>query len=166
MVCKKSYCPGLGVVLTIVLALISPFSAWAGGAQPFMVKKPPVLEVCAVMSDSELSNLRGRYDAYYFGLDIIVNLTGSGSPVTLTPHPGIPPETIVSPTGISFKDTNVAYQAGIGQSSVFQSVQVLGDGKLVTGVVNLNIMVPESLLTTGLPGISLPKESLTGLGFK
>ena len=163
---KKSSLPGLGAALIVLLVAMAPLSAWADSVtQPLMVNKPPILAACAVVPDGELNNIRGRYDTYYFGMDIIINLTGSGVPFTLAPHANMPPGTIFSPTGISFKDANVTYQAGIGRQSIFQMVQVMGNGKMVTGVVNLDILIPRALRIGGLGGISLPKGSLIGLGF-
>ncbi len=165
---EKSSWPALGVALAVFLAVMLPLFSWgAEGPQPVMVEKPPILETCALVSDSELDTMRGCYDAYYFGMDIIVNLTG-GTPVTLVPHPGMPPETVITSTGISYQnslDPSVVYRGGIGPSSIYQTVQVMGDGKIVTGVVNLNILVPQSLFTTGVQGLNLPNGSQTGLNF-
>lgn len=161
---KKSSLPSLGAALIVLLVAMAPLSAWADSVtQPLMVNKPAILAACPLVSDGELNNIRGRYDTYYFGMDIIINLTGSGAPFTLSPHPNMPAGTVLSPTGISFKDAYVAYQGGIGRQSIFQMVQVTGNGKMVTGVVNLDILVPKSLLTGGLGGISLPKGSRIGL---
>jgi hypothetical protein len=161
---KKSSWPGLGARLIVLLVAMTPLSAWAGSAtQPLMVNTPPILAACAVVSDGELINIRGRYDAYYFGMDIIINLTGSGALFSTAPHANMPPGTIFTPSGISFKDPYVTYQAGIGGQSIFQTVQVMGNGKMVTGVVNLDILVPRSLLTGSLGGVSLPKLSQIGV---
>jgi len=141
---------------------MAPLSAWAA-TQPLMVNYPPILAACAVVSDAELINIRGRYDTYYFGMDIIINLTGSGALFSTVPHANMPAGTIFTPSGISFKDPYVTYQAGIGWQSIFQTVQVMGNGKMVTGVVNLDILVPRSLLTGSLSGISLPKISQIGI---
>jgi hypothetical protein len=54
------------------------------------------------------------------------------------------------------------YMAGVGRHSLYQAVQVTGDNKIVTGVVNLEIMVPKAMLTRQ-PHLSLPKGSLIGL---
>jgi hypothetical protein len=153
----------IGVVLTLWLVVILSFAAWAGSArQPLTVKKPPVLETCPEIFDPELETLCGRYDTYYFGLDVIINLTGSGPFFTLTPHPHMPPGTIVTPTGIRYQDAEVTFMAGVRRHSLYQAVQVTGDRKIVTGVVNLDIMVPRDLVTRQ-PLLSLPKASLIGL---
>ena len=154
----------LATVLVIFLTLMFPLSSKASPfTQPAMVESPAVLATCSVVPDQELSDIRGRYDTYYFGLDIIINLTGSGVAFNMRPHGNMPPETIVTQRGISFKDANVVYQAGIGRQNIFQTVRVMGDNKIVTGVVNLDILIPKSFLRGGLSGITLPKGSRMGL---
>ncbi len=49
--------------------------------------------------------------------------------------------------------------------NLYQTVQVAGDGKSVKGVMNLDIMVPQSMLTGSSSGINLPKSNLAGLHF-
>jgi hypothetical protein len=76
---KKSSWPGLGARLIVLLVAMAPLSAWAGSAtQPLMVNYPPILAACAVVPDGELINIRGRYDTYYFWMDIIINLPALG----------------------------------------------------------------------------------------
>ena len=74
----------------------------------------------------------------------------------------MPPETILTPTGIRYHDGEVTYLAGISRHSLYQAVQVTGDGKIITGVVNLDILVPTAMLTRQSQ-MSLPKASLIGL---
>jgi hypothetical protein len=155
---------GLVAALIVLLAVLMPLSALAGSAaQSQMVKKQPVLADCAQIPDSELEHIRGRYDTYYFGLDVIVNLTGTSPLVSMTPNPNNTPGTVNTATGISYTDSNVTYRAGIAPQYLYQTVQVAGDGKIVKGVMNLDIMVPQSMLTGSRSGISLPKPSLAGL---
>jgi hypothetical protein len=148
------------IFLMLVFPLLSQASPLNRTA---MVEKPAVLAACSKVSDQEMSNIRGCYDKYYFGLDIIINLTGSGALFATRPHGNMPPETVVTQRGISFKDPNVIYQAGIGRHNIFQNVRVMGDNKIVTGVVNLDITIPKSFLRGGLGGIHLPKGSRIGL---
>lgn len=152
-----------GVVLAMWLTVMAPGTVGAGSSdQSLLVKKPPILNTCPEIFDPELDTLRGRYAAYYFGLDVRLDLTGTGPFFTMTPHPHLPPGTVVTSTGISYQDPEVKYLAGLGPHSLYQAVQVTGDNKIVTGVVNLDIMVPQGMLT-GSPRPSLPKGSLTGL---
>lgn len=153
--------------LIVLLTVLAPLSALAGPAtQPLIKEKLPVLADCAPIADRELGNIRGRYDTYYFGLDVIVNLTGTGPLFTMTPNPNNTPGTINTGTGISFSDPNVTYQAGIGSHNLYQMVQVTGDGKTVMGVMNLDIMVSKAMLNGSLSAINLPRHSLTGLQFR
>jgi hypothetical protein len=152
-----------GVALTLCLTVLLPSASWAGSAgQTLVVKKPAILETCPEIFDPELDTMRGRYDAYYFGLDVILNLTGLGPYFTLTPHPQMPPGTIATPTGVSYQDPEVTYLAGLGRHSLYQAVKVSGDRKIVTGVVNLDIIVPKNMMTRPAR-MSLPKASLSGL---
>ena len=156
----------LAVFQAIILIIMLPLSSPAGSfTPPARVESPAVLHNCSLVSDQELNNIRGRYDTYYFGLDIGINLTGKGVPVSVTPHTNLPAGTVIDPRGISFSDPNVTYKAGIGPQSIYQTVRVAGDNKVVTGVVNLDITVPKSLFTGGLQGIHIPKGTKIGLGF-
>jgi hypothetical protein len=151
------------IAVIVLLVIMLPLASWAGSAgQPLMVKKPPILDTFPEIFDPELATMRGRYDTFYFGLDIILNLTGSGPLFTLNPHPGMPVGTVVTSTGISYQDDDVTYLAGLDRRSIFQAVKVTGDNNIVTGVVNLDILIPQSMLTRRSP-LSLPKGSLTGL---
>ena len=164
---KKTYRLDLVAAFIVLLVMLAPLCALAGpAAQPLMVKKLPVLADCALIPDTELDHIRGRYNDYFFGLDIVVNLTSRGPLFTMTPNPNNTPGTINTGTGISFSDPNVSYRAGIGSQYIYQMVQVTGDGKIVRGVMNLDIMVPQSLLNGRSSAISLPKSGLADLHFK
>lgn len=161
----KTYRLGLVAVLIVLLAMLAPLSALAGPAAQPLIEKMPVLAHCAPIPDSELDHIRGRYSTYYFGLDVMVNLTGKGPLFTMTPNPNNTPGTVNTGTGISFSDPNVTYRSGIGLHNLYQTVQVTGDGKTVKGVMNLDVIVPKSLLNGRLSPISLPRPTLTGLKF-
>jgi hypothetical protein len=153
---------GVGLLLAMVAALVA-VPAWAGPAlQPRVVEQPAILQTLARIPDHELQELRGRYDSYYFGMDIIVNLMGASPTFAIVYHANMPDGVVTSPTGMSYNGEGVAYQAGIGQGSVFQTVQVTGDGKIVTGLVNIDITIPQSLLSQPFE-LNLPKGTLEGL---
>ena len=150
----------------ILLIVLAPLSALAGpAAQPLITKEQPVLAHCARITDGELEDIRGRYDRYYFGLDVIVNLTGQGVPFTMTPNPNNTPGTNNTGTGISFSDPYVNYQAGIRPQQLYQMVQVTGDGKIVRGVMNLDVKVPRALVNGRVSSFNLPRPSETGYKF-
>ena len=158
---------GLVAAVIVLLAALTPVAALAGPtAKSLIIEELPVLAHCAQVPDRELDDIRGRNGQYYFGLDVIINLTGTGAPFTMTPNPNNTPGTINTGTGISFSDSNVTYQAGIGAHNLYQMVQVMGDGKTVMGVMNLNIMVSKAMLNGSLSAINLPRHSLTGLQFR
>jgi hypothetical protein len=127
-----------------------------------MVKKPSILEGRTLISDKELDDMRGRYDSYYFGLDINVNLASGTPSVNLVPHSNNTPGTSPDPSGrgYNYKDGSVAWQGGIGEQSVYQTAQVSGNGKMVTGIVNLNITIPQSLLTIGSRDLNVLKAGV------
>ena len=161
---KREFFWGVWAVAVFLVAL-NPLALWAGPAgQPLTVKKPPILDTCPEILDPELDTKCGRYDTYYFGMDVIINCTGSGPLCTVRPHPNMPPETVVSSTGINFKDLQVSYRAGIEKNSIYQAVQVAGDNKIVTGLVNLDILIPKSMITRS-PDLGLGKGSLAGIKY-
>ena len=152
-----------GIALGLWLTIMLPWAAGAGSSgHPLIVPEPRLPNTCPEIFDPELDTLRGRYDSYYFGLDVWLDLTGSGPFFALTPHPNLPPGTVVTSTGISYQDPEVKYLAGLGPHSLYQAVQVTGDRKIVTGAVNLDLKLPQAMVT-GNPRPSLPKASLTGL---
>lgn len=151
------------VPLTVWLMIMLPLAAGAGSTDgPLMVQKPRILDTCPEMMDRALATKRGRYNAYYFGMDVRLDLTGSGPFFTLTPHPNLPPGTVATQTGLSYQDSEVKYLGGLGRHSLYQAVQVTGDNKIVTGLINLDLIIPQRMMT-GNPQPSLPKASLTGL---
>jgi hypothetical protein len=159
--CGKTFSCGAFVgIVTLVLTVMIPWAAWgAPGPQALRVEKAPAIAGCPVMSDSELNAICGRYNGYFFGLDINVNLCKGAVPVTLTPDSvhNTPGTTFDPAKGLNFNDGNVAYQSGFSKTNVYQTVQVNGTGIPVTGLVNLNITVPQSLQTIGRPsGLSIP----------
>ncbi len=161
---KTASCGAFVGIVTLALMVMLPWAAWGGsGPQALRVEKPSVVEGYPIMTDSELNSMCGRYDGYFFGLDLNVNLCG-GPLFSVTADPrstGLkngdfsPIKNQYNQTvGYKYGDTNnnnnpVNYQAGIGTSSVYQTVQVNGTGIPVTGLVNLNIEVPKSLTTFG-----------------
>jgi hypothetical protein len=161
---KTAYCGAFVGIVTLVLTVMLPWAAWGGpGPQALRVEKPSVLEGCPVMSDRELDSVRGRWDGYFFGLDINVNLAG-GTLFNVCADPKSTGYTkdgtgdlkfnktggLVS--GVKYNKGPVNYQAGIGNSSVYQTAMVHGTGVDLTGMVNLNITIPQSMQTLGRQG--------------
>jgi hypothetical protein len=162
---RKVFWRSRGVACIVFFLVLIPPASWAGPAgQSLVVKKPAILDTCPELIDPELDTKCGRYATYYFGMDVIIDCTGSGAFFTMRPHPNMPPETVVSPTGISFKDPQVSYLAGIGRNSIYQAVQVTGDNKIVTGLVNLDISIPRSMITRP-SDLGLGKGSLSGVKY-
>jgi len=158
---------GFVVASIVSLILLVPLSVVARPiAQPLITEEQPALAHCALIPDCELDHIRGRNGNYYFGLDVIVNLTGRGPLFNMIPNPNNTPGTVNTGTGISFSDPSVTYRAGIGSHQLYQMAQVTGDGNAVRGVLNLDVVVPRSLLNGRVSAASIPRTSLTGLTFR
>jgi hypothetical protein len=124
-----------------------------------LVKTPAILQTCAAMPNKQLRQYRGCYATYFFGMDIGINLTGTSAPgisvrsVAILPDASVTP--VASPGGnqVSFNNGQVAFSAGIGNTSlgsgIFQVVQVAGNNNLVISNMNININIanPGSLAT-------------------
>jgi hypothetical protein len=115
-----------------------------------LVETPAILQTCAAMPSGELQENRGCYASYFFGMDVGINVTGHSTPgISVRFHgmvdgSGVP---VRSPAGnqVSFNDGQVAFSAGIGNTSlgsgIFQVVQVAGNNCLVVSNMNININI-------------------------
>lgn len=151
----------LSGVLWLVITWACPPGA-AAREQHRMIRPPEVLQLCKVVPDEELRELRGRYDTYFFGLDIVGNLNvGSGA---FTGQVGfstnVAPNTVnFSGTQVSYNNGNISYQAGIGSTSlgsgIYSMVVVAGTQNVVISntTVNLNI---QGLTVPSFTALSTP----------
>jgi hypothetical protein len=115
------------------------------------VETPKVLQTCAVMPKGQLEENRGCYASYFFGMDVGINVTGNANPNIQVAFNAIVPDgsvaPAVSPSGnqVSFNNGQVAFNAGIGNTSlgsgIFQVVQVAGNNNLVVANMNVNINI-------------------------
>ena len=115
------------------------------------IKTPAILQTCAAMPNKQLRQYRGCYATYFFGMDVGINITGTSAPgisirsVAMVPDGSAVP--VASPGGnqVSFNNGQVAFSAGIGNTSlgsgIFQVVQVAGNNNLVISNMNININV-------------------------
>jgi hypothetical protein len=129
------------------------------------IKTPAVLQTCAAMPNKQLQEYRGCYATYFFGMDIGINVTGTSTPGISVRFNGIVPDgsavPVASPGGnqVAFNDGQVAFNAGIGSTSlgsgVFQVVQVAGNNNLVISNMNININIANaSSLATKINAIN------------
>ena len=115
------------------------------------IKTPAILQTCAAMPNKQLQQYRGCYATYFFGMDVGINITGTSAPGISVRFNGIVPDGSVAPVAspggnqVSFNDGQVAFSAGIGNTSlgsgIFQVVQVAGNNNLVISNMNININV-------------------------
>jgi hypothetical protein len=115
------------------------------------IKTPAILQTCAAMPNKQLRQYRGCYATYFFGMDVGINITGTSAPGISVRFNGIVPDgsavPVASPGGnqVSFNDGQVAFNAGIGNTSlgsgIFQVVQVAGNNNLVISNMNININI-------------------------
>jgi hypothetical protein len=122
-----------------------------GVSEPQRIETPEILETCAAMSKGQLEENRGCYASYFFGMDVGINVTGNANPNIHVAFNAIVPDgsvaPAVSPSGnqVSFNNGQVAFNAGIGNTSlgsgIFQVVQVAGNNNLVVANMNVNINI-------------------------
>jgi hypothetical protein len=158
----------LGLVLATMTGCAGTLPSQSGGlveAQPIpqtpkgrldqkRIKTPAILQTCAAMPNQQLQQYRGCYATYYFGMDVGINLTGTTSPGISVKFTGMVPEGSVAPVAspggnqVSFNDGQVAFNAGMGSTSlgsgIFQVVQVAGNNNLVISNMNVNVNIPNA----------------------
>lgn len=122
-----------------------------GLPDPQLVKNPTILRTCKAMPDQQLQEYRGCFATYFFGMDMGINVTGTSSPGISTRFTAVVPDGSVAPvassTGnqVSFNNGSVAFNAGVGTTSlgsgIFQVVQVAGVNNMVISNMNININI-------------------------
>jgi len=124
---------------------------YTGVPEQQLVETPEILQTCAAMPSGELQEYRGCHGRYFFGMDVGINVTGHSTPgISVRFHAMVPDGSgvpVASPAGnqVSFNDGQVAFSAGIGNTSlgsgIFQVVQVAGNNNLVVSNMNININI-------------------------
>ncbi len=121
-----------------------------------------VLQSCKVVPDSELKDLRGRFDTSFFGLDIVGNLnvgTGAFAGSVGFATNVDPSKVNLSGTQVSYNNGNVSYQAGIGANSfgsgIYSMVVVAGTQNIVIANTNITLNI-QGLTMTSFTGLSTP----------
>ncbi len=161
----------LAIILAFLLGLM-PVTSWGAFMGPKTgqeVTTPQILQTCAVVSDQELGEMRGRFATYEFGMDVGINLAIPNPNVTVHYTANVPTGSgTPSFTGntASFNSGNVNFQAGIGNtplgSGIFNVVQVAGNQNIVISTMNINIKTGSMPLTTSMTGLSTP-ANLAGI---
>jgi hypothetical protein len=145
--------PSAGLVETLPIP-----QTYKGVSEPQRVETPEILQTCAAMPSGDLQEHRGCFASYFFGMDVGVNVTGNSIPGISVRFLGLVDGTsgvpMASPAGnqVSFNDGQVAYHAGIGNTSlgsgIFQVVQVAGNNCLVVSNMNININIANATSMT------------------
>lgn len=149
----KLFAALLSGVLLLALTWACPSGA-AAQVQSRMIKSPEVLKLCKVVPDQELQRLRGRYDTYYFGLDVAANLNVGTGAFTgqVNFNTNVDPAKVnFSGTQVSYNNGNISYQAGIGAtnfgSGIYSAVVLAGTN---------NIVVSNTNVTLNIQGLKMP----------
>jgi hypothetical protein len=158
MIGKAASCRTIVGIVTLALMVMLPWAAWGGsGPQTLRVEKPSVMENIPIMTDSEMSKMRGRFDGAFFGVIIDV---GFGTPPTLTPVGDVTETNAVYKNGVKVgyaigtindNTNNVNWEGGFGLHNIHNILQINGSGQNVTGLVELNLHVPEKIIQFGRP---------------
>jgi hypothetical protein len=127
-----------------------------------------ILQMCSVVPDRELQDIRGTYQSYYFAMDVGINLTTSKPSFTVTYTANVPDGQAPSFEGnmVSFNNGQVSFQAGVGDTSlgkgIYSVVSVAGSENIVIANTNVNINIPNA--GSLIPSISiLPAPTLGGI---
>jgi hypothetical protein len=154
-------------ILVVMVGLLSMSCATSTSPvvlqQPQETQKKSVLETCAVVQDKDLAEMRGCYDVYSFAMSITGDLDlasrkfsmTSGGAATFNPAvngASAPPSQLTISNGgsqVSFSNSNVAYNAGIGNNSlgsgIMQVVQVSGVNVMVMASLEVNLNITNSI---------------------
>jgi hypothetical protein len=131
------------------------------------VDKPKPLEVCAVVPEEDLQDMRGCLGVYFFDYTFDINLlttpqvTVSSSFQAVLPDGS--PAPVVNTTSAVFRDSNVSYISGPTSTGLSSQLLVTGHDNIVFANTNFNIRLPNASVLT--PTISvLPANSLSGIG--
>lgn len=154
-------------LLLLLIFLAGACSTMAPVAQQTMAKGD-LLEMCSLVPDRDLQDIRGCYQSYYFALDVGINLTTTKPSITVTYQANVPDGVAPSFTGnmVSFNNGAVSFQAGVGETAlgegIYSVVSVAGNNNIVIANTNININVPNA--TSLVPSYSvLSAPTLIGI---
>jgi hypothetical protein len=136
-----------------------------------------MLQMCAVVSDQDMSEIRGGYGFYSFGLDFVGNLDFASKRIDgsvkawavsnkdlKTSQNFTNGQVDPAATGVSFEAGNsqVAFHSSVGKSSlgtgVVQLVQVMGNNNVVYATTNVTLNIknfaPIKPTVSGIGGLN------------
>lgn len=127
------------------------------------------LEVCAVVPEEDLQEMRGTLGVYFFDYNFDINLVTNPQVSITTNFSAAVPDGSPSPTfnGASavFQDNNVSYIAGPTGGGLMSQVMVTGRDNIVFANTQFNIHLPNAATLTPTIRV-LPAASLSGIGVK
>jgi|UniRef100_A0A7C3UW89 hypothetical protein len=145
----------------------------APGSQPTPQRTPKPaenpLQVCAVVPDADLQEMRGCLGVYYFDYNFDINLVTNPQVSITTNFGAVVPDGSPSPTfngsTAVFQDSNVSYIAGPTNTGLNSQLVVTGRDNIVFATTQFNIHLPNA--SSLIPNISvMPGVTLTGIGPK
>jgi hypothetical protein len=153
--------------LTAPAATPAPKQAHAKAPKPQGQKDP--LEICAVVPEDNLQEMRGTLGVYFFDYNFDINLvTNPQVSVTTNFSAAVPngsPAPSFNGSTATFQDNNVSYVAGPTSGGLMSQVMVTGRDNIVFANTQFNIRLPDT--SQLIPNVNaLPASSLTGIGVK
>lgn len=124
------------------------------------------LQVCSVVPEEDLQDMRGCLGVYYFSYNFDINLLTTPQVTVSTNFQAVLPDGSPAPTvnttSAVFKDNNVFYVAGPASNGLSSQLLVTGHDNIVFANTNFNIHLPNASVLT--PSISImPAASLQGI---
>jgi hypothetical protein len=128
--------------------------------------KEDLLQVCAVVPDEELQDMRGCQGVYYFDFTMDINLRDDSPKVDIKYTAAVPdgsPPPSLNGAVAHYADDNVYFKAGPTPGSGLESrVIVAGNKNIVYSTSTFNFYMPDA--SKLIPTINiLPGSSLTGV---
>ncbi|MEN6623737.1 MAG: hypothetical protein ABFD50_19585 [Smithella sp.] len=137
--------PGKGVIAAITVSAIEKNAEMKVST---LLADLSCMDEYIELGESNLKELRGGYDSYYFTLDIGVNMTGSTPSVNvqfLAQLPEGSTKPSFSGNSVNFNNGDVSFQAGMGNNSLgtgfYQVISVAGNDNIIIANTNITINV-------------------------
>jgi hypothetical protein len=128
------------------------------------VKEDP-LQVCSVVPDEQLQEMRGCLGVYYFDFTMDINLMNDSPQVDVSYTAAVPdgsPAPSLNSAVAHFADDNVFFRAGPTPAGVASEVIVAGNRNIVYSTSTFNFYMPDA--NKLIPNLNvLPGSSLTGV---
>lgn len=124
------------------------------------------LQVCAVVPEEDLQEMRGCLGVYFFDYNFDINLVTNPQVSITTNFAAVVPDGSPSPafngTTAAYRDDNVSYIAGPTSSGLNSQLVVTGRDNIVFANTQFNIYLPNA--SNLIPSISvMPGLSVTGI---